>query len=75
MEDLSTTETHEETNDKHSEVENSLVAELRASAIDFEEVLKLKIGTKAATLADMKKRMEDQKTLIIKLREGLFSRA
>jgi hypothetical protein len=66
MEDLSTADAHDEDHDNDCD----LIAELRASTIDFEEVLKMKIGTKGATLADMKKRMEDQKNLIIKLREG-----
>jgi hypothetical protein len=51
--------------------ENPFEAELRKSDLDFEDLLKVKIVGKGNTLQDLKKRMEDQKNLILRLREGL----
>ena len=47
-----------------------LEAELKKCDLDFEELLKLKINAKGSTLQDLKKRSDDQKSLILKLREG-----
>jgi hypothetical protein len=51
--------------------ENPFEADLRRSDFDFEDLLKAKIVGKGNTLQDLKKRMEDQKNLILRLREGL----
>eukprot|EP00960_Hanusia_phi_P077133 768653-Hanusia_phi.AAC.2 len=48
-----------------------LVRELRASEINYEEILKTKISAAGKTLNDQKQRMAEQKSLILKLREAL----
>jgi hypothetical protein len=55
--------------------ENPFEAELRQSDFDFEELLKVKITGKGNTLQDLKKRLDDQKNLILRLREGLKSKS
>jgi MarR-like DNA-binding transcriptional regulator SgrR of sgrS sRNA len=50
--------------------EMSLEEHLRKCDVDFEELLKAKIISKGNTLQDMKRRLEDQKNLIVKLRDG-----
>ena len=52
---------------------SALEVELRKCDIDIEELLKEKINSKGTTLQDMKKRLDDQKNYIIKLREGISS--
>lgn len=48
-------------------------SDLRKCDFEFEEVMKIKINARGTTLQDLKKRMDDQKILIVKLREGLIS--
>jgi hypothetical protein len=49
-----------------------LSLEVQSSEINFDELLKTKINTKGTTLQDQKKRLDDQKNLILKLRDGDF---
>ena len=58
----------------HENSEKSLEFELRKCDVDFEELLKLKITGRGNALQDLKKRIEDQKNLILKLREGFQDR-
>jgi hypothetical protein len=51
--------------------DHPLTAEIRSSEINFDELLKTKINTKGTTLQDQKKRLDDQKNLILKLRDGM----
>lgn len=52
--------------------DHPLSSEIRSSEINFDELLKTKINTKGTTLQDQKKRLDDQKNLILKLRDGIF---
>ncbi len=45
-------------------------AELRKCDVNIDDLLKEKINAKGSSLQDLKKRQEDQKNLILKLREG-----
>lgn len=54
-------------------VDHPLVSEIRDSEINFDELLKTKINTKGTTLQDQKKRLDDQKNLILKLRDGMYT--
>ena len=50
--------------------DHALALELRSSEINFDDLLKTKINTKGTMLQDQKKRLDDQKNLILKLRDG-----
>jgi hypothetical protein len=50
--------------------DHPLALEMRSSEINFDDLLKTKINTKGTTLQDQKKRLDDQKNLILKLRDG-----
>jgi hypothetical protein len=50
--------------------DHALALEVRSSEINFDDLLKTKINTKGTTLQDQKKRLDDQKNLILKLRDG-----
>ena len=51
--------------------DHALTSEVRGSEINFDELLKTKINSKGTTLQDQKKRLDDQKNLILKLRDGM----
>ena len=53
--------------------ENPFETELRQSDLNFDELMKVKIIGKGNTLQDLKKRLDDQKNLILRLREGLWA--
>ena len=66
-------EMYEKAVDEQKEDENMhpLARELKRSSLNFSEILNTKISAKGSTLRDQKKHLDDQKSLISKLREGL----
>eukprot|EP00960_Hanusia_phi_P047682 758517-Hanusia_phi.AAC.1 len=56
--------------EKEEETMHPLARELKKSNMNFSDILNTKISAKGSTLRDQKKHLDDQKSLICKLREG-----